>query len=92
MKTIWRKHFSSALIDGYSEEKIIQSDLMTLRNLNNLVSEWKDLERSEKRTDRPAVFARKLNSCQEKEGEKKHLRQQLFTEQPGAVPGVIKQQ
>ena len=66
IKAVWRNHFSSALIDGSSEERIIQSDTMILRNLNKLVQEWKDLERLERRTDRQALFDKKLKDWKEK--------------------------
>ena len=66
IKAVWRDHFSSSLIDGSSQESIIFSDTKILKMLSNLVSEWKELEKIERRADRKAVFDRKLKSFQEK--------------------------
>ena len=108
LKNIWREHFSSSLIDGPGPESILVSDTAILTKLSELASEWKQLERIERRTDRKELFEKKLKTFQErmshpfniidrskiieKEAEKIHLKNQLSQDQPGTIAGVDKKQ
>ena len=65
LKNIWREHFSSSLIDGPGPESILVSDTAILTKLSELASEWKQLERIERRTDRKELFEKKLKTFQE---------------------------
>ena len=66
LKNIWREHFSSSLIDGPGPESILVSDTTILTTLSELASEWKQLERIERRTDRKQLFEKKLKTFQER--------------------------
>ena len=65
LKNIWREHFSSSLIDGPGPESILVSDTAILKKLSELASEWKQLEKIERRTDRKQLFEKKLKTFQE---------------------------